>query len=152
MRRKDAIQRDILSVHGLSYRPTVTHWHKHQCRDLLKRLFIYPRREEVQIIYSHIALSLPFSPAPSVQIGDDLYPPQSAQNQASHGKSNFVDCFGPIFSIYSIMATEEDNKMAIGRWKADADGIITIVRHYILILCFIYANSSIIDWANVSRP
>ncbi|KAH9057254.1 hypothetical protein EDB87DRAFT_1833270 [Lactarius vividus] len=54
-------------------------------------------------------------------IGD--YPPQSVQNQASHGVSNFVDGSGPIFSMYLEMASEEDKKMADG-WKADADGIL----------------------------
>ncbi|KAI9445699.1 hypothetical protein BJY52DRAFT_1194157 [Lactarius psammicola] len=55
--------------------------------------------------------------------GDHWYPPQSAQNQASHGASNFVDGSGPIFSMYLEMASEEDKKMT-ERWKADADGIL----------------------------
>ncbi|KAH9054789.1 hypothetical protein EDB87DRAFT_1834605 [Lactarius vividus] len=54
--------------------------------------------------------------------GDYQYPPQSAENQASQGVSNFVDGSGPIFSMYLEMASEEDKKMAEG-WKADADGI-----------------------------
>jgi hypothetical protein len=32
------------------------------------------------------------------------------------------------------MASEEDKKIAEG-WKADADGILIFVRHYLLILC-----------------
>ena len=35
--------------------------------------------------------------------------------------------------MYVEMATEEDKKMA-ENWKADADGILIFVRHYILIL------------------
>ena len=78
-------------------------------------------------IPSRITLSSPFSPA--AQIDEPQYPPQSAQNQPSHGLSNFVDGSGPIFSMYMEMATEEDKKMA-ENWKADADGILIFVRHY----------------------
>jgi len=86
-------------------------------------------QESVQIL---TALSPPFSPALSAQIGDNQYPPQPAQNQALHGVSNFVDGSGPIFSMYLEMATEEDKKMA-ENWKADADGILIFVRPYFLI-------------------
>ncbi len=74
--------------------------------------------------------STPFSPTPAAQIGDHWYPPQSVQNQASHGASNFVDGSGPIFSMYLEMASEEDKKMT-ERWRADADGILIFVRHYL---------------------
>ncbi|KAN0140472.1 hypothetical protein V8E53_001681 [Lactarius tabidus] len=62
---------------------------------------------------------------PNPQIGVDQYPPPgtSAQNQASHGVSNFVDGSGQIFSMYMDMATEEDEKM-VGSWNADANGIL----------------------------
>ncbi|KAH8980245.1 hypothetical protein EDB86DRAFT_3088031 [Lactarius hatsudake] len=62
---------------------------------------------------------------PRIGLGtsDYQYPPQSVQNQASHGVSNFVDGSGPIFSMYLEMASEEDRKMTEG-WKADADGIL----------------------------
>ena len=80
-----------------------------------------------KIGYSYTALSPLFSPAPSAQIGNFQYPPQSMQNQASHVVSNFVDGSGPIFSMYLEMATEEDKKMA-ENWKADADGILIFVR------------------------
>jgi len=56
-------------------------------------------------------------------IGADLYPPDSAQNQALRGVSNFVDGSGSIFSMYLEMATEEDKKI-VENWKADADGIL----------------------------
>ncbi|KAF8263946.1 hypothetical protein EI94DRAFT_537389 [Lactarius quietus] len=58
--------------------------------------------------------------------GDYQYPPESAasaQSQAPHGGSNFVDGSGPIFSMYLEMASEEDKKKA-ENWKADADGIL----------------------------
>ncbi|KAN0140473.1 hypothetical protein V8E53_001682 [Lactarius tabidus] len=60
---------------------------------------------------------------PNAGIGDDQYPPQSAQNQAPHGVSTFVDGSGHIFSMYLEMATEEDKKM-VENWKADADGTL----------------------------
>ena len=45
------------------------------------------------------------------------------------GASNFVDGFGPIFSMYlgMPMAEEEDKNMA-ENWKADAGGILIFVR------------------------
>ena len=75
----------------------------------------------------------------SAQIGDQ-YPPQSTQNQASLGVSNFVDGSGPIFSMYLEMATEEDKKM-VEDWKADADGILIFVRLYFLTWCFAPTHS-----------
>ncbi len=80
-------------------------------------------------------LSSLFLPAPATQKGGNQYPPQSAQNQASPGVSNFVDGSGPIFSMYLEMATEEDKKM-VENWKADADGILIFVRLNLLISCF----------------
>ncbi|KAH9060700.1 hypothetical protein EDB87DRAFT_1683453 [Lactarius vividus] len=64
-----------------------------------------------------------FEPNTGFGSGDDQYPPRSAQNQELRGVSNFVDGSGPIFSMYSEMAAEEDKKMAEG-WKVDADGIL----------------------------
>ncbi|KAF8475253.1 hypothetical protein DFH94DRAFT_635656, partial [Russula ochroleuca] len=46
-----------------------------------------------------------------------------APNQASQGESSFGDSSGPLFSIYSKTAEEEDNKNA-ENWKNDADGIL----------------------------
>src|SRR6266702_6731784 len=78
--------------------------------------------------------SPPFSPVTDAPAGDYQHPPQSAQNQASQGVYNFVDGSGPIFSMYSEMASEEDKKMTEG-WKADADGILIFVRHYCISQC-----------------
>ncbi|KAI9448639.1 hypothetical protein BJY52DRAFT_1365554 [Lactarius psammicola] len=64
-----------------------------------------------------------YEPNAGLGTGDGRYPPRSAQSQELHGVSNFVDGSGPIFSMYSEMAAEEDKKMAEG-WKADADGIL----------------------------
>jgi hypothetical protein len=48
-------------------------------------------------------------------------------NQPSQGKSNFGDSSGPLFSIYSDAAKEEDKDMVEG-WQKDAEGIIIFVR------------------------
>ena len=40
--------------------------------------------------------------------------------------SNFGDSSGPLFSIYSRAAEDEDNKM-LERWQKDADGILIFV-------------------------
>ena len=63
--------------------------------------------------------------------GDYQYP---AQYKATQGQANFIDGSGPIFTMYMEMASEEDKKMVEG-WKADADGILIFVRHYLSILC-----------------
>jgi hypothetical protein len=55
-------------------------------------------------------------------------------SQPSQAQSNFGDSSGPLFSIYSKTAEEEDNKNA-ERWKNDADGILIFVSPRI----FIYA-------------
>ncbi|KAN0105395.1 hypothetical protein V8E52_011062, partial [Russula decolorans] len=44
-------------------------------------------------------------------------------NQPLQGESNFGDSSGPLFSIYSKAAEDEDNKM-VDRWQKDADGIL----------------------------
>jgi hypothetical protein len=52
--------------------------------------------------------------------------PQSIPNQPLQGEFNFGDSSGPLFSIYSKVAEEEDNKM-VDRWQKDADGILIFV-------------------------
>ena len=42
------------------------------------------------------------------------------------GGSNVGDSSGPLFSLYSKVAEEEDNKM-VERWQKDADGILIFV-------------------------
>ena len=52
--------------------------------------------------------------------------PQSTPNQPLQRESNFGDSSGPLFSIYSKEAEEEDDKM-VERWQKDADGILIFV-------------------------
>jgi hypothetical protein len=63
--------------------------------------------------------------------------PQSTPNQPPRGESNFGDSSGPLFSIYSKAAEEEDNKM-VERWQKDADGILIFVSPWVdifIVLC-----------------
>ena len=60
------------------------------------------------------------------RIGVRPYPPLSALTQETQGGHNFIDGSGPIFSMYSEMASEEDTKMAES-WKADADRVFLFV-------------------------
>jgi hypothetical protein len=52
--------------------------------------------------------------------------PQPAPNQPLQAESIFGDSSGPLFSMYSKAAEEEDNRM-VGRWQKDADGILIFV-------------------------
>jgi hypothetical protein len=52
--------------------------------------------------------------------------PQWTPDQPSQEESNFGDSSGPLFSMYSKAAEEEDNKM-VERWQKDADGILIFV-------------------------
>ena len=47
-------------------------------------------------------------------------------SQPSGGASSFGDSSGPLFSIYSKVAEEEDNK-TVERWQKDGDGILFFV-------------------------
>jgi hypothetical protein len=59
--------------------------------------------------------------------GDRTLPAPNQASQPSRGESSsFGDSSGPLFSIYSKAAEEEDNKMA-ERWQKDADGILFFV-------------------------
>src|SRR5580692_2395981 len=55
---------------------------------------------------------------------------QNQQSQPSRGGSDFGDSSGPLFSMYSKIAEEEDNRMT-DRWTKDADGILIFVSHHI---------------------
>ena len=66
-------------------------------------------------------------------------------------QSNFGDSSGPLFSIYSKAAEDEDNKM-VERWQKDADGILIFVsppscRHASIIAY----NWNVIDWSILCR-
>jgi hypothetical protein len=64
-----------------------------------------------------------------VDDNDSFEQPSSASNQPlqpGQGESNFGDSSGPIFSMYSKLAGEEDDEM-VDRWQKDADGILIFV-------------------------
>ncbi|KAH9045872.1 hypothetical protein EDB83DRAFT_2553802 [Lactarius deliciosus] len=54
---------------------------------------------------------------------DHQYPPPEVTTKAPQEAPSFVDGSGPIFSMYSERATEDDDKMTES-WKADAEGIL----------------------------
>ena len=68
------------------------------------------------------------SPLISQQCIADDHPnhPLPTLNQPLQEESNFGDSSGPLFSIYSKAAEDEDNKM-VERWQKDADGILIFV-------------------------
>ncbi len=53
-------------------------------------------------------------------------PADDRRDQPLQGESNFGDSSGPLFSIYSKAAEDEDNKM-VDRWQKDAEGILFFV-------------------------
>jgi hypothetical protein len=53
------------------------------------------------------------------------------------GESSFGDSSGPLFSIYSKAAGDEDNKM-VERWQKDADGILIFVSPRVFMRIAIY--------------
>jgi hypothetical protein len=61
-----------------------------------------------------------------VRVDERRYPSRLTDNQTQKGQSGFVDSSGPLFSMYTKIAEEEDSKM-VERWKADADGILIFV-------------------------
>ena len=89
----------------------------------------------MQLPYPHLAPFSPFSLVAPLYTGNDQYPTQSAQNQASHGVPNLVDGSGPIFSMYLEMAEEEDKKIA-EHWQANGEVILIFVGLYPLVPCF----------------
>jgi hypothetical protein len=71
---------------------------------------------------------------------------QSAPNQPPQGDSSFGDSSGPLFTIYSKAAEEEDNKM-VERWQKDADGILIFVSLCVSIHTALGINWDTIDWS-----
>jgi hypothetical protein len=51
---------------------------------------------------------------------------QSTPNQPSQADSNFGDGSEPLFSMYTKVAEDDDNKM-VKIWQKDADGILIFV-------------------------
>ena len=77
---------------------------------------------------------------------DHHHQPRSTPNQPSQVESNFGDSSGPLFSIYSKAAEEEDNKM-VERWQKDADGILIFVSPCACIHIVVCINWNHIDWS-----
>lgn len=65
--------------------------------------------------------------------------------EAQIESSTLGDSSGMLFSLYSEIAMEEDDKK-IERWQKDADGILVFVGHYVGILTAICIDSDTIDW------
>jgi hypothetical protein len=65
-------------------------------------------------------------------------------SQLQQRGSNFGDSSGPLFSLYSKIAEEQDNKMT-HRWKKDADGILIFVSDCIITDTAICMNCNTID-------
>ena len=76
--------------------------------------------------------------------------PHSTPHQPSQVESRFGDSSGPLFSIYSKAAEEEDNKM-VERWQKDADGILIFVSLCFAIHIVLPINSSVVDWSIFCR-
>jgi hypothetical protein len=76
--------------------------------------------------------------------------PVSTSNQPLQGESNFGDSSGPLFSIYSKAAEDEDNKM-VERWEKDADGILIFVSPRVRTRLFLHINWNTIDWSFLCR-
>jgi hypothetical protein len=81
------------------------------------------RRGQVCVLLYYLVLP-PISfmcPGASVRLARS---PSPSDSEASTG--SLVDRSGPLFSIYSEIASEEDKKMA-ERWQKDADGTLIFV-------------------------
>lgn len=66
-------------------------------------------------------------------------------SQESQGRSDFGDSSEPLFSMYSKITEEEDNKMT-ERWQKDADGILIFVSP-----CIAIHTPLCINWNTVDR-
>ena len=76
--------------------------------------------------------------------------PVTTLNQPLQGESNFGDSSGPLFSIYTKAADDEDNKM-VERWQKDADGILIFVSPRVGIRLSLNINGSTIDRSILCR-
>ena len=88
-----------------------------------------------------------------VDDNDSFEQPPSASNQPlqpEQGESNFGDSSGPIFSMYSKLAGEEDDEM-VDRWQKDADGILIFVSPSIDVHTNTHTNQDVLDWSVLCR-
>lgn len=75
----------------------------------------------------------------------DGYPPRQTQDPPFPADSNFSDSSGPVFSLYSRIAEEEDDKTA-ERWKTNADGILIFVSLRASIHISLHLGPTFIEW------
>jgi len=68
--------------------------------------------------------------SPAYTVDGELRRTPTTPTSPSQGESILCDSSGPLFTMYSKIAEEEDNKMA-ERWQKDAEGIIIFVCHEI---------------------
>ena len=78
----------------------------------------------LRVCFSDIVLVLQFDNIAHLTDDDNLGIDQPSQLE---GESNSGDSSGPLFTMYSKIAEEEDNKV-VERWQKDAEGIIIFVR------------------------
>ena len=76
--------------------------------------------------------------------------PVTTSDQPLQRESNFGDSSGPLFSIYSKAADDEDNKM-VERWQKDADGILIFVSHRVGIRLSFHIIRNTIDRSILCR-
>src|SRR6266849_1897506 len=95
-----------------------------------------------------------FDPSPLISqlciIDDRRDHPMTTSNQPLQGGSNFGDSSGPLFSIYSKAAEEEDNKM-VAQWQKDAEGILIFVSPCVHFHLSLHTNWNTIDRSILCR-
>ena len=69
-----------------------------------------------------------------------------APNQPSQADLNFGDSSEPLFSMYTKVAEDEDNKM-VETWQKDADGILIFVSPCLKIHIVLHVNWNTLDWS-----
>ena len=115
--------------------------------------------ESLVLIISSTSAFFPFLKFTDVCTGstaDDHLnqPPPSApipsQQPLPQGEFNFGDSSGPLFTIYSRHAEEEDSKM-VERWQKDADGIVIFVRPKVTFYFLMSQFKSSIEWSILRR-
>jgi hypothetical protein len=125
---------------------TVPHCHKFQCPNLQVYQLTARGGKTVKLsqVFEPLLVLAPVN-SPTRKLDDRHEQPQAVtvQNQPlrpPQGESNFGDSSGPLFSLYSKITEEEDNKMT-DRWQKDADGILIFVSGLVAILIPTYVNN-----------
>jgi hypothetical protein len=83
------------------------------------------------------------SPPPNLPPDPSLYTDQGPQHE-------FADSSGPLFFMYSRMASEEDKKMA-DIWHRDADGILIVVSFIFHTFYTFSIQNYFIEWSFLCR-